>query len=71
MTAMKILARVLTDEVPGGFQITMETDDGQIIRVFATENQVSALADEILELLDDDEVELTDEQEHVGEEQPS
>ena len=71
MTAMKILARVLADEVPGGFQITMETDDGEVVRVFATENQVSALADELNELLHDEEGELTEEQEHVGEEQPS
>ncbi|GJE46738.1 hypothetical protein F6X53_30560 [Methylobacterium soli] len=71
MAAMKVLTRILTDEVPGGFRITMETDDGQMIQVFATENQVSDLADELDELLDDDEAELTEEQEHVGEEQPS
>ena len=39
LSEMKILARVLTDEVPGGYRITMETDDGQTIQVFATENK--------------------------------
>nr|WP_236960939.1 hypothetical protein [Methylobacterium durans] len=68
---MKILASVSTEEVPGGYQLTMETDDRQVIRLFATENQVSDLADELDELLDDDEVEFTPEQKHAGEEQLS
>ncbi|AWN43779.1 hypothetical protein [Methylobacterium durans] len=71
MSAMKILAHIRTEEVPGGYQITMETDDGQVTRVFATENQVSDLADELDELLDDDEVEFTPEQKHVDEEELS
>ncbi|AWN40576.1 hypothetical protein [Methylobacterium durans] len=71
MSAMKILASVSTEEVPGGYQLTMETDDRQVIRLFATENQVSDLADELDELLDDDEVEFTPEQKHAGEEQLS
>lgn len=71
MASMKILTRVLTDEVDGGYRITMETDDGQILHIFATENQISDLADELDEMLDEDDSDLTDEEEHVGEEQPS
>lgn len=70
MSALKILASVSSEEVPGGYQLSVETDDGQVIRLFATENQVSDLANELDELLDDDKVEFTPEQKHIGE-QPS
>ncbi|GJD93973.1 hypothetical protein [Methylobacterium iners] len=72
MAPMKILARVLTDDVEGGYQITLETDDGQVVRVFATENQLSDLADDIDELLsDEDEDKTAKGAEETTEEQPS
>lgn len=60
MASAKKLARALIDEVEGGFQITLETDDGQGIRVFATEAQPADLADEFDELLDTDDAEEGD-----------
>lgn len=74
MTATKKLARVLTDETEGGYRLTFESVDGEIFRILATEDQVNDLIDELDELIGDDaeaEPELTEEQEHVGEEQPS
>ncbi|GJE35903.1 hypothetical protein GCM10007888_37620 [Methylobacterium oxalidis] len=35
---MKILASISSEEVLGGYQLTVETDDGQVTRLFATEN---------------------------------
>ena len=67
MAPAKKLARALTDEVEGGFHITLETDDGEIIRVFATEAQLADLADEFDELLDTDDAEEGDGQQ-VGRE---
>ena len=60
MAPVKKLARALTDEVEGGYRITLEMDDGQIFRVFATEDQLSDLADEFDELLGDDDAEEGD-----------
>ena len=57
MVPAKKLARALTDEVEGGFHITLETDDGEVIRVFATEDQLTDLADEFGELLDAEDAE--------------
>lgn len=54
MTRAKKLVRTLIDDVEGGFQITLETDDGQIVRVEASEAQLSDLADEIDAALGDD-----------------
>ena len=74
MTPTKKLARVLTDETEGGYRLTIETADGEIFRVLATEDQVNDLIDELDELVGDDADEtppLTEEEEHVGEEQPS
>ncbi|GEP12826.1 hypothetical protein [Methylobacterium gnaphalii] len=73
MTRAKKLVRTLIDDVEGGFQITLETDDGQIMRVQATEEQLEDLADEIEGALsDDDEDDATANAEEVTtEEQPS
>jgi hypothetical protein len=74
MASTKTLARVLTDETEGGYRLTFESTDGQIFRIFATEDQVNDLIDELDELVGDDadeRPELTEEEEHVSEEQPS
>lgn len=72
MAPTKKLARVLADEVKEGYRLTFEATDGEIFRILATEDQLGDLADEIDELLsEDDSDDLTEEQEHVGEEQPS
>ncbi|MCC0805875.1 hypothetical protein FPV16_06490 [Methylobacterium sp. W2] len=74
MTPTKKLARVLTDETDGGYRLTIETVDGEIFRILASEDQVNDLIDELDELIGDDADEkpaLTEEEEHVGEEQPS
>ncbi|WP_264045541.1 hypothetical protein [Methylobacterium flocculans] len=49
----------------------MEADDGQIFSVFATENQINDLAEDLLDFLDEDEVEFTPEQEVASQETSS
>lgn len=74
MTPTKKLARVLTDETEGGYRLTFESVDGEIFRILATEDQLNDLIDELDELIGDDadeKPELSEEEEHVGEEQPS
>ncbi|KQO50410.1 MULTISPECIES: hypothetical protein [unclassified Methylobacterium] len=74
MTLTKKLARVLTDETAGGYRLTIETVDGEIFRILATEDQVNDLIDELDELVGDDADDipaLSEEEERVGEEQPS
>lgn len=76
MAPTKKLARVLADEIKEGYRLTFEAMDGEVFRIIATEDQLNDLADEIDELLGDDvPEELTEEQEQeqerVGEEQPS
>ncbi|GJD71516.1 hypothetical protein [Methylobacterium gnaphalii] len=73
MTPTKKLARVLTNEVEGGFHLTLEAQDGEIFRIFLTEDQMGDLADEIDEVLSDDDNEnLTAKaDEPTTEEQPS
>lgn len=74
MTPTKKLARVLTDATEGGYRLTFEAVDGEIFRILATEDQVNDLIEELDELIGDDadaQPELTEEEEHVGEEQPS
>ncbi|WP_019905941.1 hypothetical protein [Methylobacterium sp. 77] len=74
MTSIKKLARVLTDETEGGYRLTFESVDGEIVQFLATEDQVNDLIDELDELIGDDadeKPELTEEEEHVSEEQPS
>lgn len=71
MTPMKILARALAEEVDGGYRITMESDDGEVFCAFATENQMTEFADKVRDLIRDETSELTEEEEHVSEEQPS
>ena len=71
MALAKKLARALTDEVEGGFQITLEMDDGQIVRVFATEEQLADFADDFDELVDTDDAEEGDDQQDGREEEPA
>ncbi|NEU15016.1 hypothetical protein G3T14_23520 [Methylobacterium sp. BTF04] len=74
MHSTKKLARVLTDEVEGGYRLTFEAVDGEIFHILATKDQVDNLIDELDELVGDDadeKPELTEEEEHVSEEQPS
>jgi hypothetical protein len=60
MTPPKKLARMLSDEIRGEFHLTFENDDGEVFRVRATEQQVTALIEDLDELLGDD-VEAEDE----------
>ncbi|MCE4223405.1 hypothetical protein HCU64_06545 [Methylobacterium sp. C25] len=73
MIPIKKLARVLTDQVEGGFHLTLEAEGGEIFRVFLTEGQMGDLADEIDEVLSEDDVEDNTAQadEPTTEEQPS
>ncbi len=71
MSSLKILAGTRTIEVPGGYELTLEADDGQIFSVFATENQINDLAEDLLDFLDEDEVEFTPEQEVASQETSS
>lgn len=60
MTPPKKLARMLSDEIRGEFHLTFENEDGEVFRVRATEQQVTALIEDLDELLGDD-VEAEDE----------
>lgn len=73
-TVTKELARALAERVGERFQLTFETIDGETFRVMASEDQANAFIDEIDDLVGDadaDEPELTEEEQHVSEEQPS
>lgn len=60
MTPPKKLARMLSDEIRGEFHLTFENEDGEVFRVRATEQQVTALIEDLDELLGDN-VEAEDE----------
>lgn len=51
---------MLSDEIRGEFHLTFENEDGEVFRVRATEQQVTALIEDLDELLGDD-VEAEDE----------
>ena len=53
MTTKK-LARFLMDEVEDGYAMTLETEDGQVFRVTASEEQLDDIAQEIDEVLGDE-----------------
>jgi acetolactate synthase regulatory subunit len=55
MTEPKKLVRVLTTEVPGGYELVIESDDGRVVRVVATSRQIEALARQFTKLVDDEE----------------
>lgn len=54
MRPPKKLARVLSDEVHGAFHLAFETEDGEVFRVRASEQQITDLIQELEDLLDDD-----------------
>ncbi|WP_336491684.1 hypothetical protein [Methylobacterium nigriterrae] len=47
--------RVLTAEVPGGYELTIEADDARVLRLIATAHQVEAPARQFTKLVEDDE----------------
>ncbi len=49
------LVRVLTAEVPGGYELTIEADDARVLRLIATAHQVEAPARQFTKLVEDDE----------------
>ncbi|WP_336491920.1 hypothetical protein [Methylobacterium nigriterrae] len=55
MSEPKKLVRVLTTAVPEGFEITIEADDGRVLRVMATAQQIEALARQFTKLADGEE----------------
>ncbi|WP_336491207.1 hypothetical protein [Methylobacterium nigriterrae] len=55
MSEPKKLIRVLTTEILGGFEVTIEADDGCVLRLIATPNQIEALARQFTRLADDEE----------------
>jgi hypothetical protein len=55
MTEPKKLVRVLTTEVPDGFELVIEADDGRVLKVVATTRQVEALARQFTKLADGEE----------------
>jgi len=63
MNPTKRLARILTDEIHGEYQITLQAEDGETFRVIATEQQIADLMDELDDLLGDD----ADEEDEVTE----
>jgi hypothetical protein len=57
MSPIKKLARILTDEIRGEFDLTFEAEDGQIFRFRATEEQIVDLIRDPEKILKDDEEE--------------
>ncbi|WP_336491172.1 hypothetical protein [Methylobacterium nigriterrae] len=55
MSEPKKLVRVLTMAVRDGFEVTVEADDGRVLRVIATADQIEALARQFTKLVDDEE----------------
>jgi hypothetical protein len=55
MSEPKNLVRVLTVEVPGGYELEIEADDGRVLRLIATAEQIEALARQFTKLTDDEE----------------
>ena len=54
MSEPKKLVRVLITEAPDGYELTIEADDGHVLRVVATVDQVDALARQFTKLSDDE-----------------
>ncbi|GEP07027.1 hypothetical protein [Methylobacterium oxalidis] len=55
MSDPKKLVRVVITDVPGGYELTIEADDGHVLRVIATADQVEALARQFTKVAEDDE----------------
>lgn len=52
---VKKLVRVLTAEVGYGYRLLIETDDGTVLKVSATRDQVENLARQLTRLTEDEE----------------
>ncbi|ACL59758.1 hypothetical protein [Methylobacterium nodulans] len=52
---VKKLVRVLTVEVGYGYRLLIETDDGTVLKVSATRDQVENLARQLTRLTEDEE----------------
>jgi len=51
MSAIKILARVLTSRVGPHIELAVETETGEVLKVLATEDQIDRLVDELEDML--------------------
>lgn len=51
MSAIKILARVLTARVGPHIELAVETESGEVLKVLATEDQIDRLIDELEDML--------------------
>ncbi|AWN44832.1 hypothetical protein DK389_27850 [Methylobacterium durans] len=55
MSDPKKLVRVQVTDVPDGYELTIEADDGHVFRVIATARQVEALARQFTTVAEDEE----------------
>ncbi|WP_375462483.1 hypothetical protein [uncultured Methylobacterium sp.] len=51
MTALKILARALTTRVGPHIELALATEDGEVVKVLATPDQIDRLIDELEDML--------------------
>ncbi|MCJ2064537.1 hypothetical protein MKK63_17695 [Methylobacterium sp. J-088] len=51
MSAIKILARILTARVGPHIELAVETETGEVLKVLATEEQIDRLVDELDDIL--------------------
>lgn len=51
MSALKILARILTTRVGPHIELALATEDGETVKVLATPEQVDMLIDELEDIL--------------------
>lgn len=51
MTALKILARILTARVGPHIELALATEDGETVKVLATPEQIDMLIDELEDIL--------------------
>ncbi|MGY2049978.1 hypothetical protein [Methylobacterium sp. JK268] len=52
---VKTLVRVLAAEIGSGYRLVIETDDGTVLKVRATRDQVEGLARQLTRLTEDEE----------------
>ena len=51
MSALKILARILTTRVGPHIELALATEDGETLKVLATPDQIDRLVDELEDIL--------------------
>lgn len=51
MSAVRKLARMLATRADGGIELAFATEDGQTVRLLATEDQIDRLVDELEDIL--------------------